>query len=281
MTHPAKVSYLPEFQESFAQTVSLLSDRCTDGRMDGGSSVVFDIADMSGDLGERGTDGDLPRLTSSDTQPTMALREYGGTMRITDFHVFTSQSNEREKMYRKMTGRVNRRLDKVVIGELDNASTVWNGGTAIVMTPAILTDMLTELEQEEIPIDANDVTLLASPKVRHQLMKSPAYTSADYVSAKPYEGDAATYSNQRKVKRFLDTGLIFSPLLSGAGTASAKCFLFHRRAVGCAKPSSEVMLTTGFNDEHHYYFCSSSVKAAAKILLSGGIIEFLHDDTAA
>lgn len=281
MTHPTKVNYLPEFQESFAQTISLLSDRCTDGRMDGGASVVFDIADMSGDLAERGVDGELPRLTSSDSQVTATLKEYGGTMRITDFNAFTSQSNEREKQYRKMTGRVNRRMDKVIISELDNASTVWNGGTAITMTPAILTDMITELEQGEVPIDAMDVTLLGTPKVRHQLMKSPAYTSSDFVSARPYEGDEARYTNQRKVKRFLDAGMIFSPLLSGAGTASAKCFLFHRRAVGCAKPSSQLMLTTGFNDEHHYHYCSSSVKAACKILQSGGIIEFLHDDTAA
>lgn len=281
MAFPTKVNYLPEFHESFAQTVSLLSDRCTDGRMDGGISVVFDIADMSGDLAERGVDGDLPRLNSTDSQVTCTLKEYGGTMRITDFNAFTSQSNEREKMYKKMMARVNRRMDKVIIAELDNAATQWNSGNAIVMTPALLTDMITELEQGEVPISPEDVTLLATPKIRHQLMKSQAYTSSDYVSAKPYEGDQATYTNSRKIKRFLDVGMIFSPLLAGAGTSTAKTFLFHRRAVGCAKPSSQLMLTTGFNDEHHYNYCSASVKAACKILQSGGILEIIHDDTAA
>lgn len=275
------VKYRTEFVRSFAQMVTLLSDRGTDEMMSNGLSAVFDIADMGGDLAERGVEGTLPRLTSSDAAVTVTLREYGGKFQVTDFDAFTSQSNERQKMYEKIMGRVNRRLDRVLITELDNASTQYNGGSAVVMTPAIATDIITELEEAQIPISPQDVTFLGTPKVRHQLMKSAAYTSSDYVSARPYASDEATFTDARKIKNWLDVGWIFSPLLGGVGTASAKCYLFHRRAIGIAKPSSQIMLTSGFSDEDHYHFCSGTVKAAAKILQSGGIIEIIHDDTAA
>lgn len=274
------INYSRDFVPSFNQTVSLLSDRCKDEQMSAGISVQWDIADLGGDLAQRGVDGRLPRLASSDSQVTAKLAEYGGTFEVTNFDDFTSQSNEREKMYAKIMARVNRRLDKVIIAELDNASTQYNSGNAIVLTPDKATDLITELEEGEVPINPQDVTFLGTPKVRHQLMKSAAYTSADYVSAKPYEGDMAVFSNSRKVKNWLDCGWIFSPLLSGVGTATAKCYLFHREAIGCAKPTSQIMVTAGMDNQHHYHYCSGTVKAAAKILQSGGVIEIIHDDTA-
>lgn len=281
MAIPISVKYRSEFIPSFNQTVSLLSDRCTDESMTSGISVVFDVTDLGGDLGERGVDGRLPKLTSSDQQVTATLKEYGGTFEVTDFEAFTSQSNERAKMTAKIMARMNRRLDKVLLAELDNASTAWNGGTAVTATPAIMTKIIASLEAKEVDINPNDVTVVATPMVRHQLMKSANYASSDYVSVRPYEGDAAVYTNQRKIKKWLDVGWIFSSLLPGVGTGTAKCYIFHRRAVGCAKPTNTVMASAGWDEQHHYHFASGTVKAACKILQQGGIIEFTHDDTAA
>ena len=281
MAVSTKIQYRTEFVRSFAQDVTLLADRCLPESMSAGISAVFDVADMGGDLAERGVDGRLPRLTSSDSQVTATLKEYGGKFEITDFDNFTSQSNERAKMYAKVTARVNRRLDKILINELDNASTVWNSGTAVTITPAIATAIIASLEQLQVPVNPQDVTWVATPKMRHQLMKSAFYASNDYVAVKPYTGDQATFNNSRRIKSWLDVGWIFSPLLPGVSTATAKSFLFHRNAVGCAKPASEMLITAGFDDQDHFHFCSGTVKAVAKILQQGGIVEVVHDDTAA
>jgi hypothetical protein len=282
MTSPvASIKYRSEFIRSFNQTVSLLSDRCTDESMSQGVSAVFDVTDLGGDLGERGVDGNLPRLTSTDAQVTATLKEYGGYFEITNFDAFTSQSDERAKMNAKIMARTNRRMDKALIAELDNATTNWNGGAAVVMTPAIATAIITSLEQNAVPVNPQDVTVVATPKVRHQLMKAAAYASSDYVTAKPYTGDAAIFANERKIKSWLDVGWIFSPILPGMGTATAKCYIFHRNAIGCAKPTEQFRYAAGYEEKHHKHFASVSAKMAFKILQQGGVIEIIHDDTAA
>lgn len=280
MSVPTAIKYRSEFIRSFHQTVSLLADRCTDESMSQGISAVFDVTDLGGDLGERGVEGQLPKLTSNDNQVTCLLREYGGKFTITDFDKFTSQSDERAKMHAKVMSRANRRMDKILIAELGNASTQWNAGAAITMTPSVATDIITELEQGEVPINPNDITVLSTPKVRHQLMKSAQFTSSDYITAKPYLGGDA-YANERKIKQWLDVAWIFSPLLPGVGTATAKTYIFHRNAIGCAKPESQLMLTAGFDDQDHYHYSSATIKAGCKILQQGGVIEIIHDDTAA
>jgi len=281
MAHPESIKYRSEFIRSFNQSVSLLSDRCTDESISSGRSAVFDVADLGGDLATRTVDGRLPRLTSNDSQVTATLQEYGGTMEITSFEKFTSQSDERSKMNAKIMARVNRRLDRILLSELDNASTQYKSGTAQTLTSAVATDIIAELAENEVEISPNDVTFIISPKAHHQLLKNASYSSSDYVSAKPFDGNAGQYANERKIKTWLDVGWMVSPLLTGIGTATSKMFVFHRRAVGCAKPSEQIMYTAGFDDQHHYHFCSGTVKAATKILQQGGILEVIHDDTAA
>lgn len=281
MAHPEAIKYRREFIRSFDQSVSLLSDRCTEESMSLGRSAVFDVADLSGDLGQRSIDGRLPRLTSNDSQVTCTLEEYGGKFEITSFEKFTSQSDERAKMNAKIMARANRRLDKILIAELDNASTQFNSGTAVTLNVDTLTDIVAELAENEVPINPNDVTILCTPKAAKQIKASAEYSSADYVNSKPYaEGDALTYANQRKLRVFADIALITSPLLAGMGTATAKCFIFHREAIGCAKPTEQIMYSAGWDDQDHYHYCSGTVKAASKILQNGGIFEIIHDDTA-
>lgn len=281
MATPQAIQYRRDFIRSFNQTVTLLADRCTDEAMSHGISAVFDVTDLGGDLGERSIEGNLPKLTSNDKQVTATLKEYGGTFEITDFEKFTSQSDERAKMNAKIMARTNRRLDKVLLSELDNATTQWNSGTAVTMTPAIATQIIARLAEGEVPINPQDVTFIGTPMMRHQLMKSASYASSDYVSVRPYEGDQAQYTNERKIKSWLDVGWVFSSLLPGVGTATAKSFIFHRNAIGCAKPENQIMYTAGFDEQHHKHYCSGTVKAAAKILQQGGVIEVVHDDTAA
>ncbi|MEM8973970.1 MAG: phage capsid protein [Pseudomonadota bacterium] len=283
MAHPEAQIYSREFIRSFNQSVSLLSDRCTEEAMSFGRSATFDVADLGGDLAQRSIDGRLPRLTSNDTQPVCTLEEYGGKMEVTSFEKFTSQSNEREKMYAKMMARANRRLDKNLITELDNASTQYDSGNnPHTLNVDTLTDIVADLAQNEVDISPEDVTFLCTPKAARQIKKSAQYSSQDYVNVKPYsEGDQLTYGNKRQIRVFADIGLITSPLLPGMGTNAAKCFIFHRNAVGCAKPTEQMITTAGWDDQDHFHYCSSSIKLGHKILQNGGIFEVVHDDTAA
>ena len=279
MATPESIKYRNEFIEGFAQTESILMDRCVEESMDSGASVVFDVADLSGELPERGIDGNLPRLSSSDAQLTCALKEYGGYFDITNFEIFKSQSDERKKMNRKIYSRINRRLDRVYIAELANATTQWNSGTAITVNVDTITSIIAELEEAQIPVNPDDVTWVVTPKFHAKLETLQQFTSADYVSSKPMDGSAgAGFENKKKMKAWSRVGWTVSPLLPGVGTSTATTFLYHRNALGCARPSNQIRYAAGYDDKHHKHYASGVVMAAAKILQNGGIIKVTHAD---
>lgn len=279
MATPEMIKYRRQFVEGFAQTESLLMDRCVEESMDMGSAVVFDVADLSGELPERGVDGRLPRLSSADAQVTATLKEYGGTFEITDFERFKSQSDERAKMNKKIYSRVNRRVDRIYISELNNATTLWNSGTAITVSVDTITSIIAELENAQIPVNPEDVTWIISPKMNGKLETLQQYNQSLYVDSKSLAGGQnAGFENKRKIKSWARVGWLVSPLLPGVGTSTCTTFLYHRNALGCARPTNQMMYTAGFDDQHHFHYASGTVKAAAKLLQNGGVIKVTHAD---
>ena len=75
-------------------------------------------------------------------------------------------------------------------------------------------------------------------------------------------------------------GWIFHPNLPNVGTASATCYLVHRRAFGCAVPSNQIRYSAGYDDQDHYHYASATLKGASKMLQNAGILKFLHNDLA-
>lgn len=281
MALPEMIKYRNEFIDGFAQTESILMDRCISESMSMGAAVVFDIADLSGELPERGVDGRLARLSSNDTQVTVPLKEYGGKFEVTDFESFKSQSDERKKMNRKIYSRVNRRLDRIYIAELNNGTTVWNSGAAITVDINTVTSIIAELGEAQIPVTPEDVTWAVSPKMYGKLETLTPFTSSDFVDAKPLSsGESGKFTNSRKIKSWCQVGWCVSPLLPGIGTATCTTFLYHRNALGCARPSQQMRYAAGYDDQDHYHYASGTVKAAAKILQNGGIIKVTHNDAA-
>lgn len=279
MALPEMIKYRSEFIEGFSQTESLLMDRCVEESMTMGASVVFDIADLTGELPARGVDGRLARLSANDSQVTATLTEYGGRFEITDFERFKSQSDERKKMNKKIYARANRRLDRIYIAELNNATTVWNSGTAITVDIATIEKIIATLAQSQVPINPQDVTWVVTPQFYGKLMGLSQFTSSDWVSTRPFVGDAGHFTNTRKIKSWADIGWLSSPLLPGITTATATTFLYHRNAIGCARPSNAMIYTAGFDEKDHFHYAAGTIKAAAKILQNGGIIKVTTNDT--
>lgn len=271
--------YRREFIAAFNVGASLLKDRFTEESMDMGRSVVFDVTAVGGRMQTRSIDGRIPRTNVSDSQITATLAEYVKKFEVTDFEAFASQSDERAKMNHRIMESVNQELDYIVLNELANASTSYSS-TAAPMTTDTATKLIQALEQNAVPINPNDVTFIGTPAVRAKLMNLQAYTSSEYVATKPFAGDSGAFDNTRKIKNWLDVGWIFHPNLPNAGTASATCYLVHRRALGCAMPTSQIRYSAGYDDQDHYHYASATVKGAAKVLQNAGILKFLHNDLA-
>lgn len=277
MATPEMIKYRREFIGAFNTSVSLLNDRFTPESMDMGRSAVFDVTAVGGRMATRSIDGRIPRTNVSDTQVTCTLQEYVKKFEVTDFEAFVSQSDERAKMNHRIMESANQELDFTVLTELANASNTAAGSGAAI-TLALATQVIAQLAANQVPINPNDVTWIVSPFFEAKLQQLIGYTSADYVSTKALETGGNQFTNERKIKRWLNIGWIVHPNLPGVGTSSCTTYLVHRRALGLAVPSNQIKYAAGYDDQDHYHYCSATVKTGAKILQNAGILKFVHTD---
>jgi len=273
------VKYRREFISAFNVGVTFLKDRATAESMDMGRSAVFDIAAVGGRMQTRSIDGRIPRTTVADTQVTCTLSEYVKKFEVTDFESFTSQSDERAKMNRRITETVNQELDYNIMTELANASTSFSA-TAAPITLDTATRVIATLAANGVAINPNDVTFLVSPFLEAKLQNIAGYASQDYVSVRPLETGGNQYTGSVQMKRWLNVSWIVHPNLPNVGTASCACYIWHRQALGVAVPSNQIRYSAGYDDQDHYHYASATLKAGTKILQNTGILKFLHNDLA-
>lgn len=273
------IKYRREFIGAFNTSVTFLKDRATPESMDMGRSAVFDITAVGGRMQTRSIDGRIPRTTVSDTQVTCTLAEHVKKFEVTDFEAFTSQSDERAKMNHRIMETVNQELDYNILTELANASTSFSA-TAAPITLDVATRVIATLAANQVPINPNDVTFVVSPFLEAKLQNIQGYASQDYVSAKPLETGGNQFQNQVMMKRWLNVSWIVHPNLPNVNTSSCACYIWHRRALGVAAPSSQIRYSAGYDDQDHYHFASATLKAGTKILQQTGILKFLHNDVA-
>lgn len=279
MATPQAVIYRREFVGAFNTSVSFLKDRGTPQSMDYGASAVFDVTAVGGRMQTRGIEGRIPVTSVTDTQVTCTLKEYVKKFIVTDFEAFTSQSDERAKMNHRIMESVNQEYDYDFKTELANASNSF-AATAAPITLDTATRVIATLAANQVPINPNDVTFLVSPYLEAKLQTIQGYASQDYVSTRPLETGGNQFQNQVMMKRWLNVSWIVDPNLPGVGTSSSTSYIWHRRAVGAAMPTSQIRYSAGYDDQDHYHYCSSTLKAGTKILQQSGILKFLHNDLA-
>ena len=175
----------------------------------------------------------------------------------------------------KTTRKVlNRRIDADIIAQLDTATS--NLGAAASMALSTVAKAKVTLGENEVPTEEIDkMWAVCTPAVEGYLMQIPEFTKSDYVEMKFLAGPA------RRLIRWAGFNWIFHPNLTGVGTASEKCYFYHRDAVGSAFDSGEGMnVAIGYDDEQDYSYARCSSFTGAKLLQQGGIVQFLHDASA-
>jgi hypothetical protein len=195
-------------------------------------------------------------------------------VRKTRYNIFQSQGDQKRLMQETTRKVLNRRIDADIIEQLDAATN--NMGAAATMTLAKIASALTTLGENEVPVEEEDkMFAVMTPAVRGYLMQIPEYNSADFVEVKPLTGPAL------RLKRWAGFNWIFHPNLTGVGSASEKCYFYHRDAIGSAFDSGEGLdVAIGVNEEQDYSFARASSFTGAKILQQSGVLQFLHDASA-
>ena len=270
-----QTQYRQELVATFEEGMSWLRQTTVTESVNKGNAAVFLVAG-SGNASAvtRGINGLIPARSDDMTQNTCTLVEWHDLVRKTRFNIFQSQGDQRRLMQETTRKVLNRRLDAEIIAQLDTATT--NLGAATTMSLSVVQKAITTLGEAEVSVEEEDkMWAVASPAVRGYLMQITEKTSIDYVDVKPLAGPV------RRVMRWAGFNWIFHPNLTGVGTASEKCYFYHRDSIGSAFDAGEGLNTAiGYDEEQDYSFARASSFTGAKLLQQSGIVQFLHDASA-
>lgn len=269
----AVIQYKKDFVPAFEQRMSLLKLTTTKETVTNGNQATFLVAGSGGDTAvTRGTNGLIPYGNPTNNQYTATLVEKHAPYELTGFNVFASQGDQIRVMRDASIAVINRDIDTTLLTELSNATQDFGSGTASLSTvmgaQAILGNNDVSVEDE------NNMFAIISPAFRGYLMQTTEYSSGDYVDMKPFGGPV------RKMFRWAGINWIVSSRLTGLGTASEICYMFHRSAVGYAINVGEEKIEADYDKKQDTSWSRATVYHGAKILQNNGIVKITHDGSA-
>ena len=269
----AMIQYKKDFVPAFEQKASLLKMTTTKESVLSGNQATFLVSGSASDTAvTRGSNGLIPYNNPTNSQKTATLVEKHAPYELTGFNVFASQGDQIKVMRNESIAVINRDIDITLLAELANATQDFGTGTASLSTvlgaQAILGNADVDVEEE------NDMFAIISPAFRGYLMQTTEFASGDYVDMKPYGGPV------RKMFRWNGVNWIVSSRVTGLGTSSEICYMYHRKAIGYAVSVGEDKVFAGFDEKQGISWSRAEVYHGAKILQNSGIVKITHDGSA-
>lgn len=265
--------YNMEFTTAYEQKESWLRGTVSTKGEVNGESFVFIIESTADVAVERGANGNIPYANDDQSSTTCTLKEYHHLARKNRFKIFSSSVPQRESMARRGVVSINNKTDQLIIDQMETATYQTNSGSAAANSLALMLEAKAILDANYVPDDGERYGLL-TPKAMAQAMRINQFTSADWVPDKPYM-KTVQWRNWMGIKWAMH------PNLPTKGTSSASCFIYHKLAIGHALNKGDLQTKIGENEEHDYSWARASSYQGSKALQLAGIVELLHDDTAA
>lgn len=270
-----QIQYRDEFIHGFEDRVSVLRQCVITESIIKGNQAVFLVADsgVTTSATSRGTNGLIPARSDNMVQNTATLSEWHDLVRKTGFNVFASQGDQRRIMQETTMAVINRKVDSDIIGALDTATNTAGGALKASMdlvtrAQVILGNNFVDLSDED------NLFAVVTPAFMGYLRQIPEFASADYVDVKPMSGP------NRRMLRWAGVNWITHARLTGVGTATEKCYMFHRNAVGSAVDKGNLATPVGYDEEQDYSWARASGFFGSKLLQNVGIVQVKHDGSA-
>ena len=266
--------YRKEFIKGFEKRQSLARRTVTTETEIDGNTAVFLVADSGGASAvTRGVNGDIPTRPDNLNQFSATLKEWHDVPERTNFNLYASQGDGRRIMQETSMAVINRKIDSDIHTALETGTITWAGGAADTADLTAITKAKTKLGNafalEEEPF------ALITPAFHGYMMAMNEFTSADYINLKPFENVSKSQAfNWFGVNWIVDAGL------SGAGTATANCYMFSRQAIGHACDTESIQTFVGYDDKNDKSWARCSTYMGSKLLQNSGVVKMLHDDSA-
>jgi hypothetical protein len=273
-----QTQYRQEAIASFEVQQSLLRDTCTTEAVINGNQAVFLVAGSGGATAKtRGVNGLIPARADDNTQNTCTLEEWHDLVRKTKFNIFASQGNQRAIMQRTTMAVVNRKIDEQILTEL--ATGTITTGSAVTASVALVMKAKTKLGNAGVPWDGNLYGII-SPAFEGYLMQTKEFASREYINKPPMDGADAAWRDRPLMYHWMGVNWCVHPSVSGVGTSSESCFVYHKSAIGHAADVSGMESPVGYDEEQAYSWARVSLNMNAKLLQNTGVVEMLHDGSA-
>lgn len=269
-----QVQYRQEFIAGFEQRQSLLRSMVVTESVIKGNTATFLIASSGGASAvTRGVNGLIPARADSLTQTSATLAEWHDLVRKSGFNVFASQGDQRRIMQETSMAVINRKIDSDIIAQLD-AATV-DTGAAATASVSMVAKSLAILGVAEVDIqDVENMFGVVTPAWWAYMMQTKEFGSGEYVDVKPFNGPV------RRMFRWFGVNWTVHPNLTGVGTSSEKCYVYHRHSLGHAVDTAGLQSPVGYDDEQDYSWARCTVFMGSKLLQNSGIVQMLHDGSA-
>jgi Phage capsid protein len=267
--------YRAEFIHGFEDRQSRLKNACIPEGMVKGNTATFLVADSGAATATtRGVNGLIPARPDNLNQFSATVLEWHDLVRKTGFNVFASQGDQRRVMQETSMAVINRKIDDDIIAQLDTA-TNHAGATGVVASLNLVVRARTILGNNFVPIEEEDNMFgVVTPAFMGYLLQIKEFAHAAYVDVKPFNGPAQRY------RRWAGVNWIEHPRLTGVGTATEQCYMFHRNALGHAVDKASVQSPVGYNEEQDYSWARVSVYMGSKLLQQSGVVMMRHDGSA-
>lgn len=264
------IHFATEGVAEFEKSESLLEDRVYKELVPQGNTATFNI---TGNVDKVAKTRNLNSRMAADqvnrNQQTATLVEKYHKIEHTDFDLFASQNGIRRAM-EECTYVLKRDVDDIIRTALDGATTNTITGVASLNS---VNQAIVKLHEANAGGGPDNLTALVSPSFMGLMRQIDAFNNADYIDLKPYTGDFS------EAYRFMGVTFIVDPEVAGVGTSSAKCYFFHRNAIGYACNTGSIMYKAGYYEPENLHYAYASVYHGAVLLQETGVVEFTHDDT--
>ncbi len=270
----AQTQYRQEYIAAFEEGQSWLRSCVTTEHQKKGNVAKFLVAGTGGaSATTRGQQGLIPARTPSNTQTDATLVEWNDLQQLTDFDIFASQGDQKRIMQDGSVKVLNRKIDADIIAALDGATI--DTGTSATASVAMVMKALAYLGNAEVPVEEEDNMFgVITNSMWAYLMQTAEFARGDYVEVKPYSGPI------RRMWRWAGVNWIRHPNLTGVGTSTEKCYIFHRAAIGHAMDGDSLQTMIGYDGEQNYSWARATGYFGSAKLQDTGIVQVKHDGSA-
>jgi hypothetical protein len=282
-------SYEAKVHEVFQRKGSYLKDsvRVKDNVV--GSTAVFQKIG-TGVATTKARHGTITPMNQTHTAPSCTLADFYAGDWVDKLDEAKTNINERDAIASGGAMALGRKVDSQITTVLDQTSqstiTLTVSSKATVLATAI--EFAEAVWSNDVPNDG-EVYAVVTARYWSQLMTIDQFQRAEYVGADGQSFTQGPAIGKGKWKDWMGIKWKMQTGLPGAGTATAKCFVYHKQALGYAVAQSagnvagneSVSADITWHGDRAAHFVNHMMSGQACLIDDTGVIEGNLDDTAA